>query len=112
MTLILMLWLLSDRSLIATECYVERWRLIGAKYIKVVHIQDIMLKSSLELSIFIFLGQRALRKWSENTQRAIRALKSESYSRSLKYCVLLQLFSTFKFLKKNYIEGFPNYGNY
>ena len=34
----------------------------------------------LEQSIFIFLGQRAI--------RAIKALKSESYSRSLKYCVL------------------------
>ena len=36
----------------------------------------------LEQSIFIFLGQRAVRKQSENTH-------TESYSRSLKYCVLL-----------------------
>ena len=43
----------------------------------------------LEQSIFIFLGQRAVRKQSENTHRALRALKSDSYSRSLKYRVLL-----------------------
>ena len=65
----------------------------------------------LEQSIFIFLGQRAIeqsesnrvvREQSQNSQRAIRehsgchkralrALKSDSYSRSLKYCVLLSL---------------------
>ena len=49
-------------------------------------------QSCLEQSIFIFLGLRAiraLREKSESNQRAIRVLKSESYSRSLKYCVLL-----------------------
>ena len=40
----------------------------------------------LEQSIFIFLSPRALIKRSENSQRA---LKSKSYSRSLRYCVLL-----------------------
>ena len=39
----------------------------------------------LEQSIFIFLGLRSLRKQSENTHRAL------TYSRSLKYCVLLAM---------------------
>ena len=39
----------------------------------------------LEQSIFIFLGQIALREQSENTHRAL------TYSRSLKYCVLLAM---------------------
>ena len=42
----------------------------------------------LEQSIFIFQGQRAIREQSESTQWALRALKLESYCRSLKYCVL------------------------
>ena len=37
-----------------------------------------------EQSIFIFLGQRALRELSECTKIAISALKSELYSQSLK----------------------------
>ena len=52
----------------------------------------------LEQSIFIFLGQRAIRalkKQSESTQKAIKAIKSESYSRSLKYCVLLSSIGSF-----------------
>ena len=36
--------------------------------------------------------QRALRKHSESYQKALRVFKSESYSRSLKYCVLLTQF--------------------
>ena len=43
----------------------------------------------IEQSISITQGQRALREQSENTHRALSALKSESYTRSLKYCVLL-----------------------
>ena len=36
--------------------------------------------------------QGAIREQSETTQRAILTFKSESYSRSLKYCVLLTFF--------------------
>ena len=48
----------------------------------------------LEQSIFIFLGQTALRERSKSNpalrehSESIKALKSESYHRSLKYCVL------------------------
>ena len=42
-------------------------------------------QSCIEQSIFIFLGQRSIREPS----RAIRALKSESSSRSFKYCSLI-----------------------
>ena len=45
---------------------------------------------------------------SESNQRAIRALKSESYSRSLKYCVLLseefKLHSTARALRFHKVE--------
>ena len=50
-----------------------------------------LVQTCLEQSIFIFLGQRAIKEHWEHSvihQRAIKALKSESYSRSLKYCVL------------------------
>ena len=51
-------------------------------------------------------SQREIREYSEHSvseqsdsnQRAIRAFKSESYSRSLKYCVLLNLQSLIMFL--------------
>ena len=59
-------------------------------------------QTCLEQSIFIFLGQRALREpsehsesnqrvleHSESTKRAIKALKSELTVGAFKYCVLL-----------------------
>ena len=58
-----------------------------------VHMFVLSFVSSLSRAVNLNLSrweitQRSLKEKSKNSQRTLRALKSESYSRSLKYCVL------------------------
>ena len=59
-----------------------------------VCLVQVCLEQSIIISENIQSIRWTIREQSETTQRAIRALKSESYNRSLKYCVLF--FCTYK----------------